>query len=201
MSNETALLSIAALKAAAYAAEDAKSTTRFYLAGVLVEIAADQAIYVATNGHIMFAYRSVRDAHTLRGNWIIPIATIKALKYRKRGSPDATLMRTPGPGNLMTIKTQEQSLDFTPIDGTFPDWRKVVPERTKGHTKENLEYDTKLMERLYKAGQMLVLGEPCLSPNDDGAALVTYSSDNAIGLIMPKRGPLKKPEPAPAGAH
>lgn len=194
MPNETAMLNLAALKAGAFATS--KDATRFYLGGVFVEIKAEQIIYVATDGHILFAHRSVRDANTLIGNWIIPAATIKELKYSKHGSPDALLLRATG--NQLTIKTQEQSIDFTPIDGTFPDWRKIVPELTKGKMPEELEYDSKLLDRLHKAAKILALGEPSLSPNDGGPGLMTFEDNNAIGLIMPKRP--KPAIPAAAGA-
>ena len=59
-----ALISLKALYAAACAASTEE--TRFYLNGVCVEVSARQVVYVATDGHVLFAYRelSPRESRT-----------------------------------------------------------------------------------------------------------------------------------------
>jgi hypothetical protein len=68
-----ARISLPALHAAAQAASTGE--TRYWLKGVLVEIGPRQTIYVATDGHVLFACRDLlgkdeRD-NDLVGDWII----------------------------------------------------------------------------------------------------------------------------------
>ena len=98
--------------------------TRYYLNGVCIQPSGH---IVSTDGHRLFAGR-------LLGPWveediIIPLATIKkALTGYKGTEIDLSDWRKAGrPCSLGDIT-------FTPVDGTFPDWKRILP------TGEGREY-------------------------------------------------------------
>lgn len=127
----TALVSLQALKAADLCASTEKA--RFYLQGVLVTVEARRTTYVATNGHVMFCHVSELGAddpdNTFTGEWLIPSTAIAKLKLRKGDLP-ATLWPGEGQAAGQLCITHARTGDVVmaaPIDGSFPDWRRVVP--------------------------------------------------------------------------
>lgn len=201
---KTATIDVAALKAAAYAASSEE--TRYYLCGVLIEIDARETRYVATDGHILFAHKAelpnygpvkgepvgtVNGAapdNTLTGSFIIPSATIKAIKLAKRASTSATL-ESADDGLTLAIRTDDGlSYGFRPVDGSFPAWRRVLPVKTSGKTAHG--YNPNQLLRLWKAGETLGIGQPSLAYNDDAPALMTYpgaAQGETFAVIMPMR--------------
>jgi hypothetical protein len=194
----TAKLNLSALKAAALAAS--KELTRHYLNGVLVEVEPRCVTYVATNGGVLFAYRdalSERDAdNMLIGAFIVPVAAIKSLKLKRKVSEIATLRHSGVSGEEMTIKTADGgTFGFAPIDGTFPNWRAVVPRATTGEASNG--YEPKHVAALVAAGNVSGAGRPDISYNGETAALMVYPRNNALGVIVPMRGgcgPVTAPE-------
>jgi hypothetical protein len=192
----TAKLNLGALRAAALTAS--KELTRHYLNGVLMEVEPRCVTYVATNGGMLFAYRdslSERDTdNTLIGNFIVPVTAIKAVKLKKRAAEGAVLRHSGVDGEEMTIKTTDGgSFAFAPIDGSFPDWRRVVPRSTSGAASSG--YEPKHVAALVAAGNMSGAGRPDISYNGEQSALMVYPRNNAVGVIVPMRG-----ECGPAGA-
>ena len=58
--------------------------TRYYLQGVLVSVGTLSTEYVATDGHILFAYHEDHDEEPdTKGVWIIPASVIKNIKLPK----------------------------------------------------------------------------------------------------------------------
>lgn len=185
---KTATIDVAALKAAAHAVSTEE--TRYYLNGVLVEITVRAVTYVATDGHILFAHRGelADDDNTLIGQFIIPAATIKALKLARKASPIATLESDDNGATLAIKAADGLSYGFKPIDGCFPAWRRVLPVKTSGKTAHG--YNPNLLLKLWKAGEALSIGQPSISYNDDAPALLAYpgAADGAtLAAIMPMR--------------
>jgi DNA polymerase len=184
----SAKLNLAALHAAAQAS--GTSETRYWLNGVQVEIAPRQTIYVATDGLILFAYHDpvAEDGpdNDLTGNWIIPTTTIKAVKLKK-GSPPEALLIAGDNGNFIIATGERSTCEVTPIDGTFPDWRRAFPREVGKPAPFPLTFDPALVARLWKAGAAIGAPKPYLAPSGACPALVHYASANAIGLIMPTR--------------
>ena len=199
---KTATIDVSALKAALNAVSTEE--TRYYLNGVLLEIDARETRYVATDGHILFAHRAELPNYgpvkgepigtvngsapdnTLTGHFIIPSATIKAIKLAKRDSTGATLEA--GEGRRLTLKLDNGlSFGFEPIDGCFPAWRRVLPVKTSGKTAHG--YNPNLLLKLWKAGEALGIGQPSLSYNDDAPALLVYpgAAGQTLAVIMPMR--------------
>ena len=97
------------LKAALYCASNEES--RYYLRGVHLSTSGHM---VTTDGHRLFCAKL---AEAVPADVIIPLDTVKAaLKL--------------APKKATTIELNGNTLGgvvFQPVDGTFPDWRRVIP--------------------------------------------------------------------------
>lgn len=183
-----ATISLRCLYAAACAASTEKA--RYYLGGVCVEISARQVVYVATDGHVLFAHREVVEPdNDLVGAWIIPSATIKAAKGRKSPVDFAILEGEPGKLELSLKLPDRPDLEFRAIDGTFPDWRRVIPSRPRQDGPPPL-FNPDHLQRLWKAGK--ILGEQVvgLGYNDTSPALIEYATGDTLGVIMSMYNPV-----------
>jgi DNA polymerase-3 subunit beta len=184
MTPAIATLDLSVLRAANLAASNEE--TRYYLQGVCVELTATSTTYVATDGHILFAYHNDSADNTLIGTWIIPSSIIKQIKPNKH-NPYVTLSRV----DDKHLKLENGiALVFEPIDGTFPAWRHVIPQNAsdQDHKPKNGEgygYDPTLLAKLWKAGDLIGSSKPTLTPNGNSPALVHYSDNNAFAVIMP----------------
>jgi len=97
------------LKAALYCASNEES--RYYLRGVHLSTSGH---LVTTDGHRMFVAKL---AEAVPADVIIPLDTVKAaLKLASKKAETLELN-----GNTLGGVT------FTPVYGTFPDWRRVIP--------------------------------------------------------------------------
>jgi hypothetical protein len=207
MTVTTATIDLKALKATLHAVTPTE--TRYYLAGVCVEISPSSATYVATDGYILFAAH--REApkgedNTLTGTWIIPHGVIKAIKLGRKLGETATLELSPIGGELLLRQAGASAVSFAPVDGTFPDWRRVVPgasasassqwepltpDRLIKSGNEVNQFDPALLARLQRAGQDLELGKtPYVHhPVPGNPSVVTWTGHrDALGVIMPIRG-------------
>ena len=110
--------------------------TRYYINGVLLEVDDGVARLVATDGTRMSVYELQgveHDANPLaREQYIIPSATAKAWLKDKpakgMGSHAITLEATEL--SITRRTTSEQSTHML-IDGSFPDWRRILPDLTQ----------------------------------------------------------------------
>ena len=216
-----AKLNLNALHAANHAASIEQ--TRYYLNGVYVEIGARRINYIATNGHILFAYsETLADAkskieaepdNTLIGTFIIPSETIKKIKILKAkravtpyGEMSAESVTRDVDKQKLTIEFCGESFGFKPIYGTYPDWRRVIPADSKRPEKltkydddDEITFNPALVLALHKAGETLGIGLPRLVPNGYGPALCHFGGDaNAIGVVMPMRAANMRKEKRPA---
>jgi hypothetical protein len=103
---------------------------RYYLQGVLIEIAKSHTTYAATDGRILAAVRldlGEGGGGELTGAWIIPTAVCRYFKFKHGDmAPVATLSREAG-ARTLSLSYDGVSRQFEPIDGAFPDWRRCVP--------------------------------------------------------------------------
>jgi DNA polymerase-3 subunit beta len=129
-----------ALKAAVLAVP--KKDVREYLTGACVEITANHAIIVGTNGHWLFAARSehgeeIQEPVTI----IIPRADVEQAVKGHKGD-------TISLGRLSNGEWRLGSNIFKPIDGTYPDWRRVVPKKISGQSSD---YSPVYLAQVHKA--------------------------------------------------
>jgi hypothetical protein len=188
-----------------------KEETRYYLKGVFIDA---RGFIAATNGHIAFAARC-NDAFKLEGaapanmagradGIIIPAdALAQAVKAAGRGKPDAYTIERDA-GGLWWILYGNARVHFAPIDGTFPDWTRIVPTAPEALTAAH--FDPKYINALGNMAKALRDGKKgeatAFHLHQDGTnpALVTFPRkvekitdptgprEDCLAVLMPMRG-------------
>ena len=178
-------ISLRHLKAASICAGSEES--RYYLNGVYVTVEARCSTYVATDGRVLFACRSEllddEADNTLFGSWIVPTANCVPFKFTPREDRPTAILS--GTDKSLNLAQGSQSITFGPIDGSFPDWRRIVPSEASG-SSDGVTFDVALLSRLAKAGAALCHKHPNWTPNGDSPAPVHFGdSAYAFGVMMP----------------
>lgn len=194
--NPTALLNIKALKAANLFAS--KESKRYYLNGVFVTVNARDVFYAATDGHRMLMHREAladgAEAHTLTGAWIVPSEAIKALKGGTGRFADAPVTLAEVGGGEFRLDAPKGSTIFRPIDGSFPDWRRVVPRAPVKDAAPSAQPQFNLTYGASFAEAAELLGYSTLSPHfhyagySDPIAVTFGAMHQTFGVLMPIRG-------------
>lgn len=162
------------LKAAAIVAS--KEAVRYYLNGVAIQ-ANDKGVFiVATDGHRACVFRQSEAHDSAPIDIIIPSSAINALKTKE----DTVDLR-----KINDTQYMIGNIAFEPVDGTFPDWRRIVPKETSGETAQfNPAYVgdfAKVAKALNKGASVLI------AHNGYSASLVSFGPDiDGFGLLMPK---------------
>ena len=157
-----------------------KEETRFYLKGVSIQATLATIKVAATDGHRLFVARVNQEENTEAFSIIIPGDTIvtatKGAKY---------------PLALSKLSENQWRLGdtiFTPIDGTFPEYSRIVPTSVSGETAQ---YNPEYIAALGKANKLLGGSNTAtIGYNGDNPALVTgdgYKVHNSIAVLMPMR--------------
>ena len=175
--------------------------TRYYLKGVAVQLDGDQLFIVATDGHRLIAMQppckishdtSATDRAAF-GSVIIPADIIKNLKLVK-GVDQCTLIID---GSKGEIEHASQSVRFDFVDGTFPEWRRVIPLNISG---DLAQFDARYVGELPKIeaafGNKNTKVE--IEHNGGSPAFVALNLPMPyVCLLMPYRG-TKEPVALPA---
>jgi len=165
------------LKAALLCAS--QEETRYYLRGVFLSTSGH---LVTTDGHRMFVARlNERPAADV----IVPYADVQAaLKLAGARAKD-----------IDVTADRIGQIAYTPVDGTFPNWRNVVPtgEETPAKDKTedlpgNVHFNHVYIGDLAKMGKILG-GSSTLHPvTASNPALVTFGDRaDCFGVLMPMR--------------
>lgn len=202
-------LNAAYLKAALLAASTEES--RYHLCGVHVEprMAGEMfgATLVATDGAVLFAaadmpgYNAATVANLelapLAESIIIPSHAVKRALQGYRGE-NVDLWQT---GKRDWILGD---VAFNPVDGCFPEWRRVVPTSASG---EAAAFDGDRLATVYKMfraatgarkprGNDIGSGSrPWLRMNGGNATAVDFYDPDCFAVIMPLRPPGEDPAP------
>ena len=188
-------INLQSLKAVSHLA--AKKDTRYYLVGVLVEYTEWQTILVATNGHALAARRMETD-NTGSGSFIIPLDTVDTILRIK--TKDSSFTIDVGDDGKCTASLAGQSVLFAPVEGKFPDWRKVIPRGPfSGHAAQ---FQPQYLMSFQKAAEALARKGTSLANayNGNAAALVEVNGDqDFVGVIMPYKA--DTPMSSPSWSH
>jgi hypothetical protein len=167
---------------------------RFYIGGVHVSAhpSGTGVILAATDGHMMLvAYDAAGTPPTQEGGHIINLGK-DGLKAAAKGE---TVTLDPVTGDA-SVDNAWRSASSTLINGTFPDWRRILPRpATEGEalTHTAASFDPNLLQTLGKA-----LSETPKSPgalrlraaDASNAHLATIANGLPIfGVVMPMRAP------------
>lgn len=160
-----------------------KEQSRYYLTGIAIEAEADNVRITSTDGHRLFtASIECPDLPKFEA-FIIPADAVKrALTgYKELAIEIDPLTRFIG------------SVSFTPIDGTFPDWRRIAPSELSGKVAQ---FNPSYIGEFGKAAKLL-RADITVHHNGNAPAVVTFGlREDCVGLIMPM---LSKAEASFAG--
>lgn len=166
--------------------------TRHYLQGVHLEVTPGRIVYTATDGHILLTASEDTKHEVDRFSAIIPRAAIDQLKIpAKNGYGDVTL--TSRGGNKFTLDSKKTGVGIQGsfIDGSFPDWRRIValvdaPPRPDDKFVYTIV--PRLLSRLGEAGKIVGAATPVFRPSGNNPWPVAFPSAPSIyGVVMPER--------------
>lgn len=177
--------------------------TRYYLMGVQVEPhpSGEGVLIIATDGHvagIFYDRTGIADK-----NYLLDLdkPTLSALKSQRSDSKKNRLVTIKN--DHLTIVREEGGFEYhikpnaVEIDGTFPDWRRIVPENFDGEVA--LAIDALELKPFITVSKTLVAGtgrKACvtLTPGPVGGPIsCRVGHDDFMGVIMPDK--LGKTEP------
>lgn len=151
-----------------------KKDVRYYIVGVLYDHA--DRCWVATDGNCLIR---TPDGTALiegaTGDLILPREFVDALVKTKQKTP----------GLIVSGEWVESgALRCKPVDGKFPDWRRVVPATVSG---EVAQFDVEILAKLVAANKALGLrqsGQLVIGHNGRSGARVKLQS-GCLGVVMP----------------
>lgn len=162
---------------------------RYYLNGVLLEVTASGSMHmVATDGHRLFA--GLVDAPAWQdkpqaGPWSIIIPR-DALKTACTGKDETLLLQAMGDGRYMLGNTV-----FSPVDGKFPDWRRVSAKQTTAEVASQYHWqylaDANEALRLWYDGRKDFSNYAFKSYGENGRGIMHGRDCTAYCVIMPMR--------------
>ena len=176
------------LKAAALFA--ATKDVRYYLCGVLIESTPMQTRVCATDGHALFCSKDdTKDDNVGTFVGIMPSDTVKQILGWKAPYKGAAVVITTNDDTAGEHRAEwgGNTAVFKLLDGTFPTYARVVPEKVSGDASY---IDPELLMRCKKAAEVLgtsKLGMFALKQGGDGSAIAVFSSE-AFAVVMPMRG-------------
>ena len=161
----------------------AKKDIRYYLQGVKLEFNSKFSRCIATNGHIL-AINQENQENEGAGCVLVPREIIDNIKVSKKDL-DFIALFTQITDSKWSIKYMGNEVIFSPIDGKFPDYSRVVNQvKTSGEPAfYNLDYLIDFSKVVSTIGATSLN----LHYNGDSGGLITCSNPDFIGVIMPTR--------------
>jgi hypothetical protein len=158
-----------------------KEETRFYLKGVSIQATLATVKVASTDGHRLFVARVCQEENIETFSIIIPSEAIATATKGAKHSLDLS--------KLSDTQWRLGDTIFTPIDGTFPDYSRIVPTSVSGETAQ---YNPEYVAALGKANKLLggSAENVTIGYNGSSPALVTgsgFKAHNALAVFMPMR--------------
>lgn len=157
----------------------AKNDVRYYLNGVLLDFAnTGELVIVATNGHYLFAAKEAIES-TLFDKVIIPSESLKQALKACGKHQETIVLKNDGATWILgnTI--------FTPIDGSFPDYRRVIPDKVSGECGNFNAESVLLGQKALSKAEGRLCGT--LFHNGMNAAIMLCDNASLIFVIVPLR--------------
>ncbi len=172
-----------------------KRDIRYYLNGVYVEATEKETRCTATNGYLAATFRHRMDIGNGMGGeklvtLIVPRDTVELVNKATRGKGMIQLERTEGRWTAVTALAR---FPFEPVDGKFPDYRRVFPSGAP--SGEPAQFDPELLGVFAKVAK--ALGNPWIpevahNGVHDGARVTLNGQHDFVGVVMPWRCPKGK---------
>jgi DNA polymerase-3 subunit beta len=161
----------------------AKQDVRYYLNGIAFDAQAERTIWASADGHRMSIYNGTASDDGMTGLGILPRDYAEAVL--KVAGKNKYLLFTIDLVAL-TIAESLTGMSGKLVDGTFPDYRRVVPLTASGEVAQfNPEYVGDIARQAKAIGCSRYAS---IANNGTGGALVKFSDDDFFGVIMPMRG-------------
>lgn len=186
----TITLSIPHLLGTAVAAS--KDESRYYLNGVYIEVRSTGVVYAATDGMLLTVCRTQpEEAPTETGDYIVPLDVIATVKKWKSKSATATLaLRGDGKAEI-TDGVNVAVFNF--VEGTFPDFRRVIPRGFTPSMPSRLDGAVLMRaQEFFKIVCGLNWGDRDSIPTvhwngKSGSSIVTYGEREALAVFTPMK--------------
>lgn len=150
---------------------------RYYLNGLYIEVMSSETRIVSTDGNCAAVFRiDIKNDYAFKV--IIPSESVKLALSLK-----STSLVLENDGTKWTLN----SIPFIPIDGKFPDYRRIIPI---AFTNEAANFNPEILMKFVKIAKDLKLKNslPIVRHNGEAAAQVQfYGIDYFVGVIMPVR--------------
>lgn len=184
----------AALRASAFCM--ASKDIRYHLNGTLLDVTGhEEAFVVSTTGHVLFAGRVLLEylEEPQAGGWslIIPDEVIKKLDKK---APWFVLESLSDGRYMLDGKV------FTPIDGKFPDYRRVIPDNSSQSGAAG-QFNPELLGQCVKAIQtyyeLTKANSNAWGFTQNGktcSAVVHGPDNNAVAVCTPMNGGVREQE-------
>jgi hypothetical protein len=182
-----------------------REATRYYLNGVNLEFGSQGIIATATNGHILLCIRVSEQPCNKSFSLIVPSEAIKPMMVNKY-TTEELLKLYQKDETTWQAESSEGIWRIKPIDGTFPDWRRVVPGCSLASpkipdTRTAATFHPAYIDTFAKAisvyrGVSRKDGNcvPSIWQDAEKAALVSLGENiPGFGVIMARRDDAKKP--------
>jgi hypothetical protein len=168
-----------------------KGDSRYYLEGVHIEAAPEGgAFLVATDGHRMMVVHDSEASAPERP--LIMQASALALKACK-AKESARIIIGNGGGEIVTDEGQSLASGIAEIDGTFVDWRRVVPVALPEDGPSapfRPSYVSDFAKAAIDLGKLNGWRTGMVSMRQEGprdVAVILFGDAPAFGLLMPTR--------------
>ena len=157
----------------------AKNDIRYYLNGVHFESTPHGIIAASTDGHRLLCI-NLPDEQAEGIKALIPRALIEAAIKTKAQVIDITIE-----GANVTLSSMGQNVSGSITDGVFPDFRRVIPNSVSGESG-GAQFQTDYISDFDKIGKLINGGKASLMLNGPlNTALVKFTDENVIGVLMP----------------
>ena len=164
----------------------AKKDIRYYLQGIYINVAhRDYATVCGTDGHILFAGRATieHDSNLSPFNMIVPIDAAKKIDKKAH----SVILELLPDGTYLLDGTR-----FTPLDGRFPDYSRVIPrpDQIQKETNAPAHFDYALLVRGNDALNAYYGIKSKMYPLEQRGndAAVMHNGENvAVVVVMPMR--------------
>lgn len=165
-----------------------KEEVRYYLNGVCLDISENgSAFMVATDGFkLLFA--PFQNADIPSGRYIVPRKLIENIKPKKNDKSDIGITIS---GDDISLVFDGATFTGKLIDGTFPDWRRVIPESQSG---EPGRFNGAHLKDLEDAAKAVGVKRALVGFNGWNPCWVQFPGTKLSGVVMPS---IKSESPDP----
>jgi DNA polymerase III subunit beta len=168
----------------------AKSDIRYYLNGVYLEATNMETRLTSTDGHTISLQRAdAKDENEVDGvlRMILPRDLCERVKKNKM--LPVVWIDNDDDSNEWMLTDIGTRISFKPVEGKFPDYRRIIPSQTSG---EAARFNPLLIGQFVKAAVILGAGKKDypdvrIAHNGTDSALVSIGRSDYLGVLAPLR--------------